>query len=424
MSDQTKERCPTCRSTVKLVRGIIEQETTGGPGRVNLSIARTFCSDPWHEVWHDVSPVIAKSSGTVSPDAAEPDANKQPGTTADKSVEYSQSTLDDPETWLGIGDTLMGHDVSPVIAKLNSLKEQQLDAEQAWEFLLAKGVPNLDIEREGKHKVTLTELLVEYAKGVKIGQEPCPGCADCEVAPVAPAVAKEPREWRLIVERVAHDAIEIAVSRNELEWDCDRDMGLPEIINDTINVLTGDDIGCEEETVADDPVKCSGAYVRKALAEYAASLSPSRTLLESTVNKFLDDVQIITKQSAYKDHLVDHFKQSEIKHLREIDTLKAELERVTGERDQRNSVAVEMCDVADKERKRAEAVERSLETAREALKAMVERGCPTYGEHEIMRCVYCGGEGHNRVKGDRYSLKHNMVCTLAAAESALSGEGK
>lgn len=42
---------------------------------------------------------------------------------------------------------------------------------------------------------------------------------------------------------------------------------------------------------------------------------------------------------------------------RELDQ---EIERLTGELAKRNSVAVEMCDVADKERKRAEAAERSL----------------------------------------------------------------
>jgi hypothetical protein len=119
------------------------------------------------------------------------------------------------------------------------------------------------------------------------------------------------------------------------------------------------------------------------VAEYAASLSPSRTLLESTVNKLLDDVQIITKQSAYKDHLVDHFKQSEIKHLREIDTLTSELERATGERDQWQKIAVEQVNLQTKPpvmsldpmlRDRAEAAERSLETAREALKNIALSG--------------------------------------------------
>jgi hypothetical protein len=51
-----------------------------------------------------------------------------------------------------------------------SLQDRQLDADQAWEYLQSKGVPNLDIEREGTCKVTLVELLSEFAFGVYIGQ--------------------------------------------------------------------------------------------------------------------------------------------------------------------------------------------------------------------------------------------------------------
>lgn len=46
-----------------------------------------------------------------------------------------------------------------------------VDTEQAWEFLQSKGVPNLDIEREGNHKVTLVELLAEFANGVITGRD-------------------------------------------------------------------------------------------------------------------------------------------------------------------------------------------------------------------------------------------------------------
>jgi hypothetical protein len=54
------------------------------------------------------------------------------------------------------------------------LRRKQSDAEQAWAFLQAKGVKNLDIERDGKDKVTLTELLAEFANGVFIGQAEAP----------------------------------------------------------------------------------------------------------------------------------------------------------------------------------------------------------------------------------------------------------
>jgi hypothetical protein len=56
------------------------------------------------------------------------------------------------------------------------LREKQLDAEQAWEYLQSKNVPNLDIERPGLSKVTLVELLAEFANGVFIGaiNQPAP----------------------------------------------------------------------------------------------------------------------------------------------------------------------------------------------------------------------------------------------------------
>lgn len=49
--------------------------------------------------------------------------------------------------------------------------EAQLNADQASEFLISKSVANLDIPRPGKHKVTLTELLVEFAQGILLGRE-------------------------------------------------------------------------------------------------------------------------------------------------------------------------------------------------------------------------------------------------------------
>jgi hypothetical protein len=51
-----------------------------------------------------------------------------------------------------------------------TLQEKQLDAEQAWEYLQSKNVPNLDIERPGLSKVTLVELLAEFANGVFVGK--------------------------------------------------------------------------------------------------------------------------------------------------------------------------------------------------------------------------------------------------------------
>ena len=45
----------------------------------------------------------------------------------------------------------------------------KVDTEQAWEYLQSKSVPNLDIERPGMDKVTLVELLAEFATGVLIG---------------------------------------------------------------------------------------------------------------------------------------------------------------------------------------------------------------------------------------------------------------
>jgi hypothetical protein len=44
------------------------------------------------------------------------------------------------------------------------LRRKQLEANRAWQFLEEKGVPNLDIERTGQDKVTLTELLVEFRR--------------------------------------------------------------------------------------------------------------------------------------------------------------------------------------------------------------------------------------------------------------------
>lgn len=47
-----------------------------------------------------------------------------------------------------------------------------VNTEQAWEYLQGKDVTNLDIERVGKEKVTLVELLAEFANGVILGLEP------------------------------------------------------------------------------------------------------------------------------------------------------------------------------------------------------------------------------------------------------------
>jgi hypothetical protein len=72
-------------------------------------------------------------------------------------------------------------------AERNELLDKQLDAEQAWEYLQSKNVPNLDIERLGMDKVTLVELLSEFANGVFIGAEseyakrgPCSICQNDE----------------------------------------------------------------------------------------------------------------------------------------------------------------------------------------------------------------------------------------------------
>ena len=43
------------------------------------------------------------------------------------------------------------------------LRQKQSDADKAWAYLQSKDVLNLDIERPGKDKVTLTELLSEYS---------------------------------------------------------------------------------------------------------------------------------------------------------------------------------------------------------------------------------------------------------------------
>ena len=53
--------------------------------------------------------------------------------------------------------------------EIETLRRKQSEADQAWEYLQSKDVLNLDIERPGKDKVTLVELLAEFAKGVFIG---------------------------------------------------------------------------------------------------------------------------------------------------------------------------------------------------------------------------------------------------------------
>ena len=54
---------------------------------------------------------------------------------------------------------------------MEELHQRQIDADQAWEFLLSKSVPNLDIERPGMHKVTLVELIAEFRRGILIGAD-------------------------------------------------------------------------------------------------------------------------------------------------------------------------------------------------------------------------------------------------------------
>lgn len=81
-----------------------------------------------------------------------------------------------------------------VAREWDELRRKQSEAEQAWEFLQSKGVMNLDIEREGKDKVTLTELLAEFANGVLIGRE-----AEVSAPSPAPQLAivltNDERDW-------------------------------------------------------------------------------------------------------------------------------------------------------------------------------------------------------------------------------------
>jgi hypothetical protein len=51
MSDQTKERCPGCNSEIRHERVLLDVHPLSGK--------LAFCKHPWHEVGHDVSPVIA-----------------------------------------------------------------------------------------------------------------------------------------------------------------------------------------------------------------------------------------------------------------------------------------------------------------------------------------------------------------------------
>lgn len=47
------------------------------------------------------------------------------------------------------------------------LHKRQEEANKAWMYLQSKDVLNLDIERPGKDKVTLVELLSGYARQLK-----------------------------------------------------------------------------------------------------------------------------------------------------------------------------------------------------------------------------------------------------------------
>jgi hypothetical protein len=74
--------------------------------------------------------------------------------------------------------------------------------------------------------------------------------------------------WLEIVERVAEDAVKLAILRHGLSVDPDADpIGDDEIVKDVIACLTGADIGCRDEEELDDPDLCAGAFVRCKLAE-------------------------------------------------------------------------------------------------------------------------------------------------------------
>jgi hypothetical protein len=115
-----------------------------------------------------------------------------------------------------------------------------------------------------------------------------------------PAEEAGAREWREIVDRVANDAINLAVSRHDMEWDEDLGTTLPEIVQDAVNCLTGDDIGCGEESDAGDPEKCAGAFVRGMLDAYAASqtaqLQAERDALLSTIQEAREATSIVRMQ--------------------------------------------------------------------------------------------------------------------------------
>jgi hypothetical protein len=175
------------------------------------------------------------------------------------------------------------------------LRRKQSEAEQAWAFLEAKGVKNLDIERDGKDKVTLTELLAEFANGVFIGQAEAPrpsapntyakvaarnlrfyaelierGEIDAknvealsesvfihslreyasyieqaESRPSAEEVSKE------VIKYIATEAIKLLFTRNCGSLELDEDAATEdEMAQDVVNVLVGDDQGCLDD---DDP---------------------------------------------------------------------------------------------------------------------------------------------------------------------------
>ena len=114
-------------------------------------------------------------------------------------------------------------------SEVAELRRKQLDAEQAWEYLQSKSVPNLDIERDGQHKVTLVELLADFANGVVIGRATAPPPAPKSVAkfwrdywmkePLGNVGGKqaEPWQWRMCHFAEAYAAAHAAHLQAELE---------------------------------------------------------------------------------------------------------------------------------------------------------------------------------------------------------------
>jgi hypothetical protein len=293
MSDQTKERCPECQSTVRVVHFRRGEDRTWHTSCPDCRAAGCeVCKNPWHGVGHDVSPVIPTNWHDLM-----------------CSCGHKQSRHD-PED----GNCEAGPPCEP----------------RCMAFRQEETFTDTEIEEE----------LVEQM---------------WKVAPVAPAVAKE------LIREITADLMD----------------SIPNADGEVIAKL-----------------------LTEHLAEYAASLSQDEQIVELQ--------RSLTRERATvsdRNHII-------IEKAKQVKQLQSERDALVAQAKEYNAMT-------NRAQDRAEAAERSLETARKLLKRLVL--------NTGYKCEGYKDKTHAEMMANPYHLQACCACAVEAylnPESALSGEGK